>query len=204
MKKTVITGGPGAGKTAVLELAKRNVCEHVSVLPESAGILFGGGFWRRKSVPARKAAQRAIFYLQREVENLVEGEGRSSLALCDRGTLDGLAYWPADENLFWKELNTSREEEYAKYEAVIHLRTPLSSEGYNNFNPLRIETDIEAREIDERIAQIWMHHPNYVAIDSQQDFLVKIAKTNIVLNRYLPKCCINKTAQESELKEKLA
>ena len=39
-------GRPGAGKTAVLELIQRSFCGHVRVLPESAGILFGGGFPR--------------------------------------------------------------------------------------------------------------------------------------------------------------
>ena len=34
----VITGGPGAGKTAVLEVARTAFCQHVQVLPEAAGI----------------------------------------------------------------------------------------------------------------------------------------------------------------------
>lgn len=42
----VVTGGPGAGKTAVLELAARSFCEHVAILPEAATIVFGGGFPR--------------------------------------------------------------------------------------------------------------------------------------------------------------
>ena len=39
----VLTGGPGAGKTAVLEVVRRTFCEHVTVLPEAASILFMGG-----------------------------------------------------------------------------------------------------------------------------------------------------------------
>ncbi len=42
-KLVVLTGGPGAGKTAVLEVVRRRFCEHVAVLPEAASILFGGG-----------------------------------------------------------------------------------------------------------------------------------------------------------------
>jgi uncharacterized protein (DUF2249 family) len=45
-RRIVLTGGPGAGKTAVLELFRAAVCEHVNVLPEAAGIVFGGGFPR--------------------------------------------------------------------------------------------------------------------------------------------------------------
>lgn len=61
----VITGGPGAGKTAVLELARRSLGRHVLVLPEAAGIVFGGGF---PSEAAQRASQRAIFHIQRETE----------------------------------------------------------------------------------------------------------------------------------------
>ena len=63
----VLTGGPGAGKTAVLEMLRRVVCPHVAILPESAGILFSGGFWRGTSIDAHKSAQRAIFHVQREL-----------------------------------------------------------------------------------------------------------------------------------------
>ena len=49
-KRIVITGGPGAGKTAILELARRDLCAHVEVLPESARIVFSGGFPRRSDL----------------------------------------------------------------------------------------------------------------------------------------------------------
>ncbi len=45
-KRIALTGGPGAGKTAVLELLRKYFCKHVRVLPEAASILFGGGFPR--------------------------------------------------------------------------------------------------------------------------------------------------------------
>lgn len=44
--RVVLTGGPGAGKTAVLELIRQSLCTHVKILPEAAGIVFGGGFPR--------------------------------------------------------------------------------------------------------------------------------------------------------------
>jgi predicted ATPase len=42
-RRIVLTGGPGAGKTATLEMIKHAFCEHVRVLPEAATIVFGGG-----------------------------------------------------------------------------------------------------------------------------------------------------------------
>lgn len=35
-RRVVLTGGPGAGKTATLELIRQSFCEHVHVLPEAA------------------------------------------------------------------------------------------------------------------------------------------------------------------------
>jgi DNA helicase TIP49 (TBP-interacting protein) len=54
--RVVLTGGPGAGKTAVLEVIRRALCRHVHVLPESAGILFGGGFPRGSAPALRRPA----------------------------------------------------------------------------------------------------------------------------------------------------
>lgn len=185
----VLTGGPGAGKTAILEIVRRSLCPRVAVLPEAASILFGGGFWRRTSVPGRKAAQRAIFHVQREQERIILDEGQAPFALCDRGTLDGLAYWPEGEASFWRELETKRSAEYARYHAVIHLRTPGAGRGYNHQNPLRTEDADLAHEIDERILRIWEGHPNRHIIESSDDFLLKINTAMSLIQRQLPPCC---------------
>src|ERR1041385_7974553 len=103
-RRIVLTGGPGAGKTAVLELIRQSFCPHVKVLPEAAGILFGGGFPRGPAVTQRKAAQRAIFYVQRELESVWAAED-AAIVLCDRGTVDGAAYWPGPED-FWSSVGT--------------------------------------------------------------------------------------------------
>ena len=73
-RRVVLTGGPGAGKTAVLELVRQSLCKHLWIVPESAGILFGGGFPRGGAVIQRRAAQRAIYFVQRELEESVATE----------------------------------------------------------------------------------------------------------------------------------
>ena len=93
----VVTGGPGAGKTAVLEVAQRQLCRHVVVLPEAASILWRGQFPRHATLPGRRAAQRTIVRLQLEMQRMAVEEGEAALIICDRGTLDGLAYWPGSE-----------------------------------------------------------------------------------------------------------
>ena len=75
-ERIVLTGGPGAGKTAVLEMVRHTLCEHVLILPEAATIVFGGGFPRREERESRRAAQRAIFHVQRELEAIGDGDHR--------------------------------------------------------------------------------------------------------------------------------
>lgn len=185
----VITGGPGAGKTALLEMAKKVLCDKVAILPEAASIVFGGGFWRLPSTTAKQAAQSAIFHTQVEMETLVTGERKWSVGLCDRGTMDGLAYWPSIEETFWKMGGTTASEEYRKYFAVIHLRSPNDQFGYNHVNPLRVETAIQAGAIDEKIAHAWAGHPNYHVVNSAENFMTKAEAAMKLIEKYIPKCC---------------
>jgi predicted ATPase len=185
VKKIVLTGGPGAGKTAILELAKRQFSGQFAIIPESASVVFGGGFWRHQTLPGRKAAQRAIYYVQREFETMLEEEGLAQIALCDRGTVDGAAYWPDGFEGFWKELGTTQAQEYARYDAVIHLRTPAGTQGYNAQNPLRTESALEAQAIDQRIHDLWSGHPRVTIINSADDFLVKANRALAAIQKEL-------------------
>lgn len=187
-RRIVLTGGPGAGKTAMLELIRQSFCSHVRVLPEAASVVFGGGFPREDDVASRRAAQRAIFHVQRELEEAGSSH-RPAILLCDRGTLDGLAYWPGTAEDLWTSVGTTRAVELARYDAVIHLRTPTTALGYNHQNPLRTESAPLAAEIDARIITAWDGHPRRWLIDSSVDFLDKVARALEALRGELPDCC---------------
>ena len=184
--RVVLTGGPGAGKTAVLEVIRRALCHHVHVLPEAAGIVFGGGFPRGTAFPLRRAAQRAIFHVQRELEATTLF-GDHALVVCDRGTLDGLAYWPGPDELF-ASLGLSADAELARYHAVIHLRTPPAA-AYNHVNALRIETAAQAAAIDARLAEVWARHPRRYEIEPTGDFVVKAVRALEIVRSLVPACC---------------
>jgi predicted ATPase len=185
----VITGGPGAGKTALLEAARKIFCDHVVILPEAASILFAGGFPRGDSTVAKSAAQRAIFAIQRELERVALADGRAAVILCDRGTVDGLAYWPDTAGSFWRDTGTTRDQEMAKYSTVIHLRPPSENNGYNHQNPVRIETAKEAAAIDARIEMAWDGHPNRTIIPSTVHFLEKMSRGMEIIRQAVPDCC---------------
>jgi ribose 1,5-bisphosphokinase PhnN len=186
-RRIALTGGPGAGKTAVLELARRLLCEHVYVLQEAAGIVFRGGFPRGTQFALRRADQRAIFYVQRELEATTEADD-FAVVLCDRGTVDGGAYWPGPDDL-WSSVGTTLAEQIARYDAVIHLRTPTAGHGYDRSNPLRIETATEARAIDDAIARLWQNHPHRYEVPAETDFMTKAGHVIGLLRAELPECC---------------
>ena len=184
----VLTGGPGAGKTAVLELVRASACVHVRVLPEAASVIFGGGFPRRDGLEERRAAQRAIFHVERELEALEQAQN-AAILLCDRGTLDGLAYWPGEPNDLWAAVHSTVAAEMQRYSAVIHLRTPGAGQGYGHSNPMRTESADAAAVIDARIADIWAAHPKVTTIPATVDFLTKADAALETLQAELPACC---------------
>jgi len=188
--RVVLTGGPGAGKTAVLEVVRQHFCRHVVVLPEAASIVFGGGFPRRPSAPAREAAQRAIFRVQLELERMADEEGEAAVVLCDRGTIDGVAYWDREPARFWADVATTAEAQLARYAAVIHLRTPAAAHGYDHSNPVRTESAAQAAALDERLLEVWARHPRRVVIDSAEDFVAKLQHTLAAIRREVPACCL--------------
>jgi hypothetical protein len=188
-KLIAVTGGPGGGKSAVLEVAARSFCAHVVILPEAATILFGGGFPRLTSESAERAAQRAIFHVQRELERMAIEDGRFAAVLCDRGTIDGIAYWPGDAAAFWRDLETDRATELARYEAVLHLETPAGQHGYDHRNAVRVETASEAHLIDLRIKEAWAVHPARHAVPPMDHFLEKASRVLELLRSEVPECC---------------
>ncbi len=186
-RRVVLTGGPGAGKTAVLELIRQSFCVHVKVLPESAGIVFGGGVPRGEQARLLQAAQRAIFYVQRELESAAESEN-AAVTLCDRGTVDGGAYWPGPGDL-WSAVGTTLAEQLRRYDAVIHLRTPAVGSGYNRQNSLRTESATAAAAIDARIARVWEEHARRFVVEASPDFLGKARRVLEILRGEVPECC---------------
>ena len=171
----------------MLELIRLFFCEHVKTLPEAAGIVFGGHFPRSDRPPLRRAAQRAIFHIQRELESVADADN-AAVVLCDRGTVDCSAYWIGEGDLF-SAVGTTAALELARYDAVIHLRSPTSPHAYNRDNPLRLESIEEAAVIDARIATQWSVHPRRFVVEPTEDFLHKAAQAMALLRNEVPECC---------------
>lgn len=173
--RIVLTGGPGGGKTTALDLIRRELGEKVVVVPETATILFSGGFPRRDEPDACRSAQKAIYNVQKNMENIQQSIYPDRVLLCDRGTLDGAAYWPEGEDAFFKNLNSSPEQELKRYDAVLFFETAavgnISIEGGN---PIRTEDNQKAVELNDKLKEIWKKHPHFFHISHQPSFFSKL------------------------------
>lgn len=173
--RIVVTGGPGGGKTTAADLFRRELGERVVVVPESATLLFQGGFPRSTELHARKSAQRAIYHVQRNLEDVQSALYPHRILLCDRGTVDGAAYWPDEAVGFFEAVGSSLGQELARYDAVIFFESAavggISIEGGN---PARIESNDEALRIDHELRRIWSQHPRFVVVPHNPSFVKKI------------------------------
>jgi thymidylate kinase len=174
-KKIVITGGPGGGKTTALDLFQRELNEKLAVVPEAASILFKGGMPRSDQLDVVKTTQKTIYQVQRSLENIQESLNPHKLLICDRGTLDGVAYWPGNEEDFFKEIESSFEEELDRYDAVIFFETAAQSGNeIDSNNPVRTESKQQAIDLDKKLKRIWSKHPNFHFVGSNESFVKKI------------------------------
>ncbi|XQW83663.1 AAA family ATPase [Thalassotalea piscium] len=174
-KRIVITGGPGGGKTTALDLIRREFAGKIASVPESATMIFSGGIERSKDVSVLKAQQTAIYNLQKNLEDIQRACYPECLILCDRGTLDGLAYWPDTHENFFTQMNTSLEQELARYDAVIFFETAArSGESIRSNNPIRNESEEAAVKLDTKLNEIWSKHPNFNLVESSESFIHKV------------------------------
>jgi predicted ATPase len=174
-KRIVVTGGPGAGKTTALDLFRRELKEKIASVPEAATMIFSGGIERTTDKAVICAQQIAIFNLQRNLEDVQRKMNPDSLILCDRGCLDGLAYWPGSEEEFFKTMKTTLNNELERYDAVIFFETAAKSgQEIRSNNPIRDESEEKAIKLDEKLQQIWSQHPNFYLVGSSESFIKKI------------------------------
>lgn len=189
----VLTGGPGGGKTTLIDYLSRDpewTASFVS-LPEAA--LYA----RHLNIaPAEKLFQRVMVRIQTALEDAMNdalGPMDPRAVLCHRGSLDPLAFWlregwPADE--FFDFTKTTKESHYLRYAAVLHLVTnamdvPREHTRWPELNnPRAIE---HAVEIDDQLGKIWSGHPRYVRIANEgRDWPMKYRAARAELAKHMP------------------
>jgi thymidylate kinase len=177
LKIICLTGGPGAGKTAVADVLKREFQNKIFVLPETASLLYSGGFPRAENPQELKRVQSAIYHVQHHAEEFAKvRKNRAQILVCDRGTLDCGAYYPGGVKRFLQDVGSSLRTELARYDMVLHMETPNANQGYDFSNPVRNESSKEALALDHRIQSVWKNHPSRHVIKSRESFLNKVTE----------------------------
>jgi predicted ATPase len=174
--RIVLTGGPGGGKTTAVDLFRREIGERVIIVPEAATILFQGGFPRSREPDASRFAQTTIFHVQRNLEDVQASLYPGRTLLCDRGTVDGAAYWPGTPREYFKAVGTTLEAELLRYDAVIFFETAaVGGASIEGGNPIRNESLEEAVELDVRLRELWSPHPRFILVPNNPSFFKKIS-----------------------------
>jgi predicted ATPase len=187
VRRIVVTGGPGGGKTSVWRAFMASHGKLVEAVPEVATALLTTVFPPVQSAHDRHALQRAIFHVQRELESAHEQRCAAGRALfCDRGTPDGAGYWPEGADAFFTSMNTRAEDELARYDAVLFLETAAAAGlSIAAGNPIRTESLEAAVEVDRRLHAVWGGHPGFVHVGWEIDFQQKVDHAVAALTRML-------------------
>jgi predicted ATPase len=174
--RIVLTGGPGGGKTTAADLFRREIGDRVVIVPEAATLVFSGGFPRCTGPPGVFGAQRAIFHVQRNLEDVQSALYPQRILLCDRGTVDGAAYWPGPSDGFFAALGTTLEHELARYDGVIFFESAaVGGIAVEGGNPMRNESLEQAAALDAKLRKLWSQHPRFVVVRHHSSFLKKIS-----------------------------
>jgi hypothetical protein len=122
-----------------------------------------------------QATQRAIYNVQRNLEDIQAANYSGRILLCDRGTIDGAAYWPGSYDDFFGHMGTTLTEQMSRYDGVVFFETAavggMSIEGGN---PMRIESESEAINIDKKLRELWSTHDHFIFVPHNPSFMQKI------------------------------
>jgi len=113
--------------------------------------------------------------VQRHLEDVQSALYPGRILLCDRGTIDGAAFWPGGPAEFFERVGTTLDRELTRYDAVLFFETAaaggISIEGGN---PIRIESNEQAVELDGKLRELWLRHPRTVVVPHHRSFMKKI------------------------------
>src|SRR3989344_672361 len=169
--RMVIEGGPGSGKSTIMEMLK-SLRPDLHLVPEVATILMGQVGLSPFGGPANLARfQKAVFNIQVAFENASVAEAKMRnkvLVVTDRGVVGSVAYLPNGRDDFKLMLNCEPESQYGRYDVAICLAVPPQDiyEKIKSNNSNRSETWEQAMELDRKTREAWEGHPNFYYLDN--------------------------------------
>jgi len=190
MKKIVITGGPGSGKTVITAALAAERPDKFILVPEAATQVYTllQTRWDKLDLAGRHDAQRRMYRLQVEQESRLAAAHPDKTLLLDRGTVDGSAYWPEGPEAFWQDIGTTQAAELSRYDAVILLETSATLGLYDGdaTNFCRFEDAAAAVRSSAFLKTLWAAHPHVVHVESYVKLDDKIAAVRTALEQMVP------------------
>lgn len=181
VRKIVLTGGPGAGKTTAAREIARRLGLGAQHVPEAATQVYHalGTTWDKLTFDQRCDAQTQMYRLQiaqEEAASEIARRAGVSVLILDRGTLDGAGYWPEGIDAFWPAMGTTQGEQLRRYDAVLWLETAAALGLYDNkaSNAIRFESPTEAIAAGVRMEDLWCAHPRLTRVPAEIDFNAKL------------------------------
>ena len=197
IKRIVLTGGPGSGKTTVLDKIKEVYAREgikVLVVTETATELINGGISFLDDTVNLLDFQELVLRLQLAKEDIVDralelSSKEDILVIYDRGTIDNTAYINKEE---FEEILTrlnnvkSFSDLLNKYDLVINL---VGREDFytTENNKARSESASEALKLGDRTLQSWVGHPKIRIVKPKDSVDEKINEVLNIINDLLNK-----------------
>lgn len=178
VQRIAVTGGPGAGKTTLIAQLCAAHGGRLACVPEVATLMFRHVFPQVGSEHERRSVQRAIFAVQRNLEDVYAARlGPNQVLLCDRGTPDGAGYWPDGRDAFFAAMGTDATAELSRYDAVLFLQTAAAGgHAIGEGNEVRLEDLSTAMGIDQRLHDVWSRHGGFCFIGQEPSFADKLSR----------------------------
>jgi len=193
----VVTGGPCAGKTALIDRVVTLLQRHdfaVATLSETPT-----GLIRSNITPENLTDydfQELIIREQIRKENircrglLKMNTDKERVLICDRAIFDSLAYIErsAFEEILADLGVSSNTDILSRYDLVVHMVTAANGaeEHYTTENnTARTESPEEARQLDKATKSAWSSHRNHRVIDNSTGFTEKVMRAISAFNRVL-------------------
>jgi len=188
IRRIAVVGGPCSGKTDIITMLAKMFVGQLLVVPEVSEALLRTvmpvpGKHLECSPVWQRHHQRAICAVQQAAEEAwalaAEGTGMRVL-LCDRGILDGAAYWPGGAMPFCDEFDLDYQAVLDRYSMVIHLESigvshpDLFERLRANNGSSRFETLEESQRLEAAVRQAWDDHPNRHIVQGTEDIAAKV------------------------------
>lgn len=181
IKKIVLTGGPGGGKTEALkrlvpELEKCG-CKVFPVF-EAAESVIKDGHDRETDFDFQKTIyQKQVKDESQAYYNAIVSEGDIGVVICDRGLMDARVYLnDEDYSRLKDELKVNDIFLRDFYDAAFHLDSTSNSDSAEYYQEgIRIEDEVSAQALNERSLRAWCGNPHYRFIPVCESFEEKLS-----------------------------